>query len=292
LLFTGAANSEISAEASRRFLANEYGADDVVKFTDVAAAKVPAQSLFAVTAGEPATSARWRDVIEPLGWGDELRVALRDRGGVWGFLCLHRGAGDRPFDAAEIRAVCAIVPELAAAFRRTTLAAAAATGGVDGPGVIVLGADLAVEALTGSASELLSELMDSDPLYAPPMPIASLASRVLETGTAHRLTLQAPSGRWISLHAGLLEGSDPARIAIVVEPPTPVTILPRFALAVGLTPREVEVTAALLRGESNRLTARRLRVSELTLQTQVRSVFAKAGVHSRGELVARLLSPH
>jgi DNA-binding CsgD family transcriptional regulator len=291
-LITGASNSEIPLEASQRFLANEYAAPDIVKFRDVAAARVPAQSLYAAAEGDPAGSARWRDILEPLGWGDELRVALRDRTGVWGYLCLHRGAGDPSFTPAELAAAAAVVPQLAAAFRRTALAAAGETSGAGGPGVVLLGENLDVVATTGSAEALLDEWRDADPAYPLPVPIAALAARLLRERAPQRLTMRTPGGQWIGLHAGLLDGPGSARVAVVVETPAPAAVLPVFAALVGLTARESEVAAALLRGQSNRLIARGLQVSEQTLQTQVRSVFSKAGVHSRSELTARLLGGH
>ena len=45
----------------------------------------------------------------------------------------------------------------------------------------------------------------------------------------------------------------------------------------------------VLRGESNRAAARALGISEHTVKEHLKSVFAKVGVLSRGELAARLL---
>jgi DNA-binding CsgD family transcriptional regulator len=288
-LLTGGSNADVSLEATRLFLVHEYGVPDLVKFTDVAAAKVPMQSLFRASGDEPAVSSRWRDILEPLGWGDELRVALRDRAGVWGFLCLHRGEAERGFSAEEMATLASVLPELTAAFRRTAALAAASADGTSGPGVVLLRNDLTVAATSGSAAELLDELAEPGRGSDLPMPVASLASRLLGQRTPQRLTMRTPRGRWVTLHALLLDGPDPVGIAVVVEAPTPAVVLPVFAATAGLTPRETDVVAALLRGESARLTASRLKVSEHTLQTQIRTVFAKTGVHSRAELVARLL---
>jgi hypothetical protein len=62
-LLTGGTNADVGPEASKRFLANEYGAADVVKFSDLARARRPVQTMFSATDGEPETSPRWRDVI-------------------------------------------------------------------------------------------------------------------------------------------------------------------------------------------------------------------------------------
>lgn len=289
-MFTGGANDGISAEATQRFMANEIGAADVVTFGSLARARKPVQSLYAAAGSQPESSARWRDVLEPQGWGDELRAALRDRSGVWGFLCLHRFAGDRPFDAQDVARLSEVLPALTEAFRRTAAVGPPAIHpAAKGPGVILLRPDLSVAAVTGSAGELLDELSRDDPSYDVPLPIANLALRLLSEQAPQRLTMRTPSGRGVSLHAGLLDGDSAGGIAIVVEPPTPASMLPLFAATISLTPRETEIAAAILRGDSTRLAARQLGISELTAQTQMRSVFAKAGVHSRGELVARLL---
>ena len=289
-LFTGGTNAGVSAEATQRFLACEFGDADLLTFADLASAPEPVQALYAAAEGEPEASARWREVLEPQGWGDELRAALRDRSGVWGFVCLHRFAGDAPFDRQDVARLARVLPVLTEAFRRTAAAAGPSIEpSAEGPGVIVLRPDLSVAAVTGSAGNLLDELRTRDPAYDLPLPIASVAVRLQREGSPQRLTMRTPTGRGVSLHAGFLDGDAAGHIAVVVEPPTPATMLPLFALSIALTPRETEVAAAVLRGESNRLAARRLGISELTVQTQVRSVFAKAGVRSRGELVARML---
>jgi DNA-binding NarL/FixJ family response regulator len=59
----------------------------------------------------------------------------------------------------------------------------------------------------------------------------------------------------------------------------------------GLTRRENEVAIRILRGESNRVIARALHLTEHTVHDHIKSIFEKAGVRSRGELAGRLLAP-
>jgi DNA-binding NarL/FixJ family response regulator len=54
----------------------------------------------------------------------------------------------------------------------------------------------------------------------------------------------------------------------------------------GLTTREREVLAGLVRGESTKALAQRLNVSPATARTHVQNVLAKLGVHSRLQAVA------
>jgi hypothetical protein len=68
-LFTGAVSADVPEEATPLFLENEFAQDDVTKFRDLAATATPMGALFQSTGGEPSTSARWRNVLEPLGWG-------------------------------------------------------------------------------------------------------------------------------------------------------------------------------------------------------------------------------
>lgn len=62
----------------------------------------------------------------------------------------------------------------------------------------------------------------------------------------------------------------------------------RGRLSKKLTDAEHEVVMMLLAGFSNEDIARTRRVTKATVATQVRSVFARFGVSSRAELVARL----
>jgi DNA-binding NarL/FixJ family response regulator len=76
----------------------------------------------------------------------------------------------------------------------------------------------------------------------------------------------------------------------VVEPATPTRIAPIVAEAYGLTPREQQVTRGVARGLSNADVAASLHLSPHTVRDHLKATFAKVGVASRGELVARLFA--
>jgi hypothetical protein len=75
LLFTGSMVEEIPEHATPAFLANEFLQVDVNKFVALARAAQPVQSLYAATRGEPEGSQRYREILVPIGFGDELRAA-------------------------------------------------------------------------------------------------------------------------------------------------------------------------------------------------------------------------
>jgi DNA-binding CsgD family transcriptional regulator len=290
-MFTGAASIDVPTDATPLFLHNEFAEDDVVKFRHLAAADTPVGALFRQTGGRPAASARWRNVLEPLGWGDEMRVALRDGGKTWGFLCFHRERGDQPFGVVEANLLAPVMPHLAAAFRRTSLAAASATAAVSphGPGVVLLDEEGNLVGTTGSAATWLEELGPASG-NGLPLPLLGLAARLRSTGETPVLRLRGARGGWVAMHGGLLDGPGPARVAVVLEAATPALALPMLSQAVGLTPREAEVVAAVLRGESTRAIAAGLHIAQYTVQTHLTSIFAKTGVNSRRELVGQFLS--
>jgi hypothetical protein len=70
--------------------ANEYLADDVNKFADLAAAPHPVGVLSQATDGQPQRSQRWQEMPRPNGFDGELRVSFVDGAGCWGSLILVR----------------------------------------------------------------------------------------------------------------------------------------------------------------------------------------------------------
>ena len=106
--------------------------------------------------------------------------------------------------------------------------------------------------------------------------------------------LRAGSGRWLSVHASALRnprgGSAP--IAVTIEPAKSSQIAPIIVEAYCLTAREQQITQAVARGLSNQEIAGELFLSAHTVRDHLKAVFAKVGVGSRGELVAKLFADH
>ena len=65
-----------------------------------------------------------------------------------------------------------------------------------------------------------------------------------------------------------------------------------FSITEKLTEREGEITALLIKGKTYRMIAGELHVSENTVKTHVKNIYAKAGVQSRTELMNLLLDVH
>jgi DNA-binding CsgD family transcriptional regulator len=322
ILFTSVLAEEPLIEAQALFLDNEFGRDDVNKFTALAAAPDHVSSLDRATAGDRASSARYAEVMAPLDLGDELRAALVAGGRCWGVLCLHRADSPTGFSAHELALVRRLVPHVAEGLRRAVVAAALTVPGapVRGPGVIVLDEALAITSTNHEAEQWLAELHDprwTDP-GGGPLPVAILAAaarvahvagvggvagggarsepgaEVLSSGPAAGSAVpvtrvRTSSGAWLSVHASRLGGERGGQTAVVLEPARPMEMASLHLDAHGLTPAQCRVASLVLQGRSTQQIVNQLAISSYTVQEHLRAVFDKFGVGSRRELVGVLL---
>ena len=304
LLFTSAAADDPLRTATPLFLENEYGRADVNKFVELAEAADPVSSLDRATRGQRAGSARYREVMSPLGLGDELRAALITGDACWGVLCLHREDAADGFGDSEVDLIRRIAPHVAEGLRRAVTvgplpASAAVTTGTAGPGMIVLDQDLSVMSLNAEAAQWLAEIDEADWQASSEMPMAVYAAaarlaRLEEDAGPPQLSasvrLRSRSGQWLSLHASRLGGGPAPQIGVVIEP-TPAAQLTSLLLsAYGLTSAQSRVVALVIRGHSTRQIVEELHISANTVQEHLTAAFDKFGVRSRRELVTAMLT--
>jgi GAF domain len=153
VLFTSAVAEDPLAAARPLFMDNEFGRDDVNKFAALAESADPVSSLDRATRGDWDASPRYREIMNPLGLGDELRAALIARKRCWGVMCLHREDASHGFDVGEVDLIRRISPHVGEGLRRAiSLGPAAAVASESAaPGIIVLDADLAVVSMSPEA---------------------------------------------------------------------------------------------------------------------------------------------
>jgi DNA-binding CsgD family transcriptional regulator len=290
LLFTQPYQEEIAAETVPYFIENEFLGDDVNKWTALAREPVGVRTLAEATGGDLDASARHRDIFRPLGLGDELRAVLRAGGACWGDLCLHREAG-APFSGDEVRYVRQLAPHLAEAIRAGVLLSSVALPPVapHEPGLVVVAPDGSVASITEAGGRWLEELGYA----ALPTEVRVLAATVRRPDAAAagppRLRLRTRAGRWAVLHASRLPTAGADAVAVIIEEPSPAELAPLLMLAYGLTKQEQAVTRLVCRGLSTRELSDALHITPNTLQDHLKSIFDKAGVSSRRELVATIL---
>ena len=302
LLFTSAVMHEIPRQSAGHFLANEFLEDDVNKFRTLAHRRFAVDWLDHATGDNRVASARYREIMAPLGLGDELRAAFRSGGECWGFLCVHREDVPVGFSLAEARLIARLAPHAGEGLRRALVVGAAeASSDEGGPGVLVVGEDRALVATTAAGERWLWELTDpNQPVDQLPLAVEAVLTRLDSVQRSDgvldclpRVRVRTRSGRWVVLHAAEMAGLGENRhVAVVVEPATPAEVAPLMLLAYGLTKREAEVAKLALQGKTNKALARELRISENTVEDHLKAILGKVGVGSRGELTARVFSDH
>jgi len=290
--------NSLCPEAPLRLCQIEYLEEDVNKLTSLSRATSPAGVLSQATGGNLERSVRYRDVYRPDGYGDELRLVLKDGPLCWGVLNLHRESSGPAFTERERALVAALSTPIALGVRRALLIAHAWAKEPDAPGLILLDVGNQVEAMTPPADQWLGELLD--PVQSPgvlPTCVYAVADRARQIalgkgedreGTA-RVRVPTRTGRWLVIHGSGLGELQEGKVAVIIEPAPVPEVAQVITLAYGLTGREAEVTSLVLRGLSTDEVAVALVVSPYTVQDHLKAIFDKVGVRSRRELAATIL---
>jgi DNA-binding CsgD family transcriptional regulator len=294
------------------FWFGEFHEHDANLFADLARADASAATLRSATSDRPMRSARYRDFLQPQGYDDELRVVFRNAGRSWGVAGLFREPGRTPFDADDVAILEAVSPIVAAGFRTHAALKAPPSGFDHAPGLMLFSRDGAIISANGAASRWLAAIYGEGPdtnwfeilaglerpdvdAAIPIIPLIARAHAVASGRDAReaRLRLRDRSGRWLVLHASVLDSaSGEGNVAVVVEPAKSGDLAPIIIEAYGLTPRERDVVRAIAQGRSTPQIAAELFLSPHTVRDYIKSVFDKVGVTSRGELVAKLFAEH
>jgi DNA-binding CsgD family transcriptional regulator len=269
-----------------------YLTGDYNSFVELAQRRRHSGVLSEETGGDLQRSRRYRELMEPANMLGELRAAFVVDGASWGCVAFFREAPN-DFSSDERDFAHHVSPLLGRAFRAAGVHARAGGPGAElWPGVLVINGDRSVESHTPPVRNWLREfgfegLPDRDPL---PFEVLTLAERVRKTGQEASARVLGESGRWVEIHAAPATQGDSwqQRVAIVVQAATVPSIAPLISAAYGLTSRERELTELVLQGCGTAEIAARLFVSPHTVQSHLKSIFAKVGVRSRRELVGRV----
>lgn len=261
----------------------EFRRPDVNRFEELALRRSPVAAISTETGGEMHTSARFHEMIEPAGVADELRVAFVDPFGVWAALVIFT---DRRMTADDLQFVSGLMPAATSALRSTaavTMLPGAALDDDQGPSVLILNRDDRIVRADVAARRRLAMLPELRPVELPGLiSFVSAQARWAPGGRATPATLRTVDGRWFLVDASRLDDGD---VAVVMQPAPPATVLDGALRAMGLTPREREVAALVLRGQSAKAIASTLVISPWTAQDHLKAIYDKTGVRSRAELL-------
>ena len=308
LLPTGLVVSHgIDLDLTPRFIEIELREPDFIKFRGLARRGRRAASLTDATRGDLEQSVRYRDLVRPKGFDDELRVVFSDSTGTWGAICLLRASGRPRFEASEVGFLASLAPLLADGLRRAAILGEVATADEHGIGVVVLGPDNSVETATAGAVRRLADLGAGDTPAELPVAVLSVAARARRIASDYpndpdtrepredmfaRARVRTAHGNWVTVRGSVLGDGPHCSVAVLMEEAQPPELAPLIADAYGLTDRERRVTELVAKGLSTTDIGQRLHLSAYTVQDHLKSIFDKTGAGSRGELVARLFFDH
>ena len=295
LLSTGGYHREgLPLAVVPRLMEIEAGRPDVNALPALSRTRTGVSTIHRATRGNTAASARYRDVLEPSGLGRELRAVLRDRRTAWGGLILLRETSDADFSDADLAFVAGMSADLARGIRRCLLLSELEhrdAEHVPGMAVIALdGDEVRADVVTSAARHWLADVSDGEVgASGLPFSVVSLAmcARTAVDGVVST-RLRSRAGRWLSLHAEVVEPGPPVRVSLVVEPTRPHELAEVIARAYGLSEREREVARMAVSGHSNQEIAESLWLSPWTVQDHLKNAFAKLGVRNRAEMTARM----
>ena len=280
----------------------EFEVPDFNKFSDLARAPRQVADLHTATGGRPERSARWRELRTLMDADAELRATFNAGGRSWGLLHLNRAGTAHGFSDDEVAFVETIAPVVGRALRLSLISHPAGGVAERGPGMAIVGADNHLVSATPEALAWFDELESAyrlpDPTLGRDVPsevmVAAQEARARAAVGGTHTRARTGSGVWLLIHASCMHSADrtTADAAVVIEPAKASEVAPLIVEAYELTPREVDVTRALARGLTTNEIARELHLSRYTVQDHLKSVYEKAGVSSRGELVAKMFADH
>ncbi|WP_414170309.1 helix-turn-helix transcriptional regulator [Streptoverticillium reticulum] len=240
------------------------------------------------------------------GTDSEIRIALTLGGVPWGGLTLLRELGNRPFSETDATHAERLADSLAAALKRFVAARPLRPSRHSlPPGLVVIGADDKIQAITPSARAWLGQFMPGALLASDEELIHRLWDITCSARCSNHPVLRCvptPDG-WIAVHAQFLNNNDnngegegegdpgtERRVVAITFQSAPATLLLSTVSAwYGLTPREQVVVGHLLQGLPIKGIARVLDRSPHTVIEHLRSIYRKTGTAGREELVASLI---
>jgi DNA-binding CsgD family transcriptional regulator len=286
-----------------RLMQIEYAGEDVNLHRDLMRRGARVGVLSRSTGGDLHASVRWRDIYQPGGIGDELRIELAVDGRCWGTIEVVRERRDRVFSDEEADFALRLAPRVATLLRDAQARIWSAAGTYDAgpdprPGVLVLDGHLVPAAMTADAQEWLTELANATRSggIILPVPILAAAASVNRGGpeaagspTSSRVRVLSRAGRWVTISASRFTGRDLiGHTAVTLQRSGP-EATDLVLEAHGLTPRERQLAGLVLHGLSNDEIAQQLFLSRYTVGDHVKAILAKLGARSKQEFIAATL---
>jgi DNA-binding CsgD family transcriptional regulator len=286
LAVSGFTGTQVAPQYERRLAEAEYSAKEPHRFATLALRKQPIAKLSDLPNRDRNRSIRFNEVWRPMGVNQELRVPFLGEAACWGAAGMVRAGRD--FTDRETDFLIGVAPAIAAATRLAVRSELLSLIPGGHPAIVVVGRGGELHAATQAAQEWQRRLDQIAPdRFTLLMQVMASGARSARSG-GFRARLHHARGQWAILEASPLIGGDEDQVAVTIQPASGDQLISLLFVAYGLTPREREICQEVVAGRPTSEIAARLFISANTVQDHLKSIFAKVGVRSRGELAARL----
>ncbi|MCC6792128.1 MAG: helix-turn-helix transcriptional regulator [Thermomicrobiales bacterium] len=219
--------------------------------------------------------------------GGTMIVSFASRGRWVATLHLYRRDPHRLFRAQDVafaRSISRLCGEALAASLAKERAFDDPGGGPAASGVLIVDRAARIDFATPAGERWRDRLRDADPGgHAPlPTPVWSAMAALRASGTVGAVNVETVNGP-VRIEATPAGAEDSVAVAILPIAPPPLPLAPP---GWELSPREQAICALILRGATNRQIAGSLAMSENTVETHLRHIYAKTGVEGRMQIVA------
>src|SRR3712207_2283001 len=117
LLTNAVPEGMVGEKEARFFLEHLYFAEDVNEYNSMALSRRPVALLSETTRGRLERSLRYRELLAPLGFADELRCILTADRELWGAIGVARETGHPGFEPREVNFLRRVAPHLGAGLK-------------------------------------------------------------------------------------------------------------------------------------------------------------------------------
>lgn len=243
-------------------------------------------------------------ICRPLEQHHFLEVGIRQHANIVGTLSLMRPRTAKPFNEAEQRLAVQVAPYVAHALLAPTDTAMEYAASTQS-GMLVMDQDGAIEYWSDTAQQLLllarfptinlNGKTLVDPLHAQLQQLCRNLQAIFQDKAAPppNWSHTNANGRFLFrahwLHKHNQQPGGMAVISIEHQEPQALKIL-RALQNLPLSPVQKEVAALLAQGVSSEAICQRLHIKPYTLKDHVRKIFVKLDIHSREELLPKMLA--
>ncbi|WP_155593422.1 LuxR C-terminal-related transcriptional regulator [Lysinibacillus cavernae] len=295
LFSIGAVTEQSIEDVHQKIMTLEYATEDVHNYRNL----VESGKCIGRLSDASSQSLRYREILVPYGFSDEIRAALMFQGQCYGFLTLFKKMENaQPIfqddELEQVKILMSVMGEALKAFYHSIIEERLSTEAGES-GIIILDKDYHILSISSKASQLLTHLRSNEGLldWQLPKPIQAFCAKLQANRLNMQTSLLVPINNtgYITIQASLLKTTDSQQqIAIILNEASPKEMLTFLLTAYHLTPREKEVVVEIMKGVPTKIIAHNLGISSYTVQDHLKIIFQKIDVGDRNELVWKIFT--